>query len=552
RPWDLVFVVFMSILTTGIGMFLPYLTKTLTGDVVSNKSYSLYLNITIFLIVTGVVYILIKATQSFVNARVAIRIEKLMTETTMRRMLSLPPSFFRQYSTGELAARFSSVSHLSSLLFNGVFLTLLSSIMSLAFFAQIVQFTPALVVPVILILTLSTGFTILISLLQVKVSRKQLLLSAKESGSSYQMISGIQKIRLAGAEKRAFAIWAKDYAMASEPLYHPPLLIRLSPAISTFLTLAGEILIYFIASKNGVEASSYLAFTASFASLSAACAVLAQISDSLSRVRPVLDMARPILEAEAEDEEGKQKVESLQGNIKLEHVSFAYQQESRTILQDIDIEVKEGEYIGVVGKTGCGKSTLIRLLLGFEKPTSGKIYFDGKDMDTLNLQSLRSKIGSVTQNGGVFHADILSNILITAPQLGEKDAWEAARIAGIADDINAMPMKMNTVISEGQGGISGGQRQRIMIARAIVNKPKVLLFDEATSALDNRCQKKITEALSSFHCTRIVIAHRLSTIKDCDRILYMEDGKILEQGTYEELVALGGKFAELIERQKLN
>ena len=486
------------------------------------------------------------------NARIAIKIEKLMQEATMMRLMSLPPSFFKKYSTGELVARFTSVSALSQLIFNGVFLTFLSTLMSLAYMTQIIQFAPYLVLPVVLILVITTIFNVLVSLIQINVSRKQMRLSAKENGTSYAIISGIQKIRLAGAEKRAFAKWANDYAKSSRPLYNPPLIIRLSAAISLAIGLIGQIIIYVIASKNSIDVSSFMAFTASFGSLSAAASSASEISNTLARVRPVLDMVRPILEAEEEDNRDKIIIETLKGNIKLDHLTFRYDENERNILEDINLEIHEGEYVGVVGKTGCGKSTLVRLLLGFEKPTEGTIYYDKNDISTLNLQSLRSKIGSVTQNGGIFHADIMSNILITAPHLKEEDAWEAATTAGIASDIREMPMKMRTVISEGQGSISGGQKQRIMIARAIVNKPKVLIFDEATSALDNVTQNNIAESISKLNCTRIVIAHRLSTIKHCDRIIYMEDGKIMESGNYEELIAKKGKFFELVERQRLD
>jgi ABC-type bacteriocin/lantibiotic exporter with double-glycine peptidase domain len=194
----------------------------------------------------------------------------------------------------------------------------------------------------------------------------------------------------------------------------------------------------------------------------------------------------------------------------------------------------------------------MRLLLGFEKPEKGAVYYDGRDISSLDLRSLRQRIGSVTQNGTLFQGDIYSNIVISAPHLTLDDAWKAAELAGIADDIREMPMGMNTVIAEGQGGISGGQKQRIMIARAIAPSPKVLMFDEATSALDNKTQKKISDALDELNCTRIVIAHRLSTIRHCDRILVMDKGRIVEQGTYDELIKLNGKFAELVERQRLD
>jgi ABC-type bacteriocin/lantibiotic exporter with double-glycine peptidase domain len=208
--------------------------------------------------------------------------------------------------------------------------------------------------------------------------------------------------------------------------------------------------------------------------------------------------------------------------------------------------------VAIVGKTGCGKSTLMRLLLGFETPQRGAVYFDGQDIARLDLRSLRQNIGSVMQSGQLFSGDIYSNIVVTAPWLSVDDAWQAAELAGIADDIRAMPMGMHTVISEGSGGISGGQRQRILIARAIVAKPRILIFDEATSALDNITQKHIAAALDGLHCTRIVIAHRLSTIINCDRIIVLEDGLIKEDGSYSELIAKGGTFADLVRRQRLD
>ena len=221
------------------------------------------------------------------------------------------------------------------------------------------------------------------------------------------------------------------------------------------------------------------------------------------------------------------------------------------VVDGLSLKIKAGEYIAIVGKTGCGKSTLVRLLLGFEKPERGAIYYDGKDITGIDLQSLRRKIGTVTQDGQLFQGDIYSNITVSAPELSLDEAWEAAEIAGIADDIREMPMQMQTIIAEGQGGISGGQKQRLMIARAIAPKPKILIFDEATSALDNKTQKQVSDALDRLKCTRIVIAHRLSTIKNCDRILLLEDGKVKESGTFDELIALDGAFAELVKRQRL-
>jgi ABC-type bacteriocin/lantibiotic exporter with double-glycine peptidase domain len=279
---------------------------------------------------------------------------------------------------------------------------------------------------------------------------------------------------------------------------------------------------------------------------------ISSIALMVAGIRPTFEMVKPILDQEPETASGKQTVTRLSGSIELNHVSFRYADNMPDILDDLSIKIKAGEYIAVVGETGCGKSTLVRILLGFEKPRKGAVYYDGKDMSGLDLRSLRRHIGVVMQNGKLMMGSIFENITISAPWLTLDEAWEAAEAAGLAQDIREMPMGMQTIISEGQGGISGGQKQRMLIARAIAPKPKILIFDEATSALDNLTQKKVTQALDSYKCTRLVIAHRLSTIQACDRILVLRGGKITEDGTYDELIANQGFFAELVERQRLD
>ena len=273
---------------------------------------------------------------------------------------------------------------------------------------------------------------------------------------------------------------------------------------------------------------------------------------SIAQIKPILEMARPFLTTIPETAGNKEIVTSISGRVELDHVYFRYNETGPFIIEDLSLKIKPGEYVAIVGRTGCGKSTLIRLLLGFETPEKGAVYYDSKDVTALDSGSLRRNIGTVTQDGGLFQGDIYSNITITAPQLSIDDAWEAAEKASIADDIRNMPMGMHTLISEGQGGISGGQKQRLMIARAIAPKPKLLIFDEATSALDNKTQRQVSEALDAMGCTRIVVAHRLSTIRHCDRIVVLDGGHIIEDGTYDELIAKEGYFAELVERQRLD
>ena len=283
-----------------------------------------------------------------------------------------------------------------------------------------------------------------------------------------------------------------------------------------------------------------------------AFSALSGILVSVASIKPVLEMAEPILNAEPEVAEEKEAVTSVTGNIEMNHISFRYDENAPYVLDDLSLKIKAGEYVAIVGRTGCGKSTLIRLILGFEKPEKGTVFYDQHDLSTIDPRSLRKHIGVVMQSGQLFQGDIFSNITISAPWLTLNEAWEAAEMAGLAQDIRDMPMGMHTMISEGQGGISGGQKQRLMIARAIAPKPRILIFDEATSALDNMTQKQVSDALDGLKCTRIVIAHRLSTIRNCDRILVMDKGAIIEQGKYEELIAKNGVFADLVARQRLD
>ena len=248
----------------------------------------------------------------------------------------------------------------------------------------------------------------------------------------------------------------------------------------------------------------------------------------------------------------KEVVTRISGGIELNNITFRYSESMPPVIDNLSLKIRPGQYVAIVGATGCGKSTLMRIMLGFERPQKGAVFYDGKNLSSLDLKSLRQKIGVVMQDGKLFQGDIYSNIVISAPQLTLDDAWEAARMAGMAEDISAMPMGMFTLVSEGQGGISGGQRQRLMIARAIAPRPRILMFDEATSALDNITQRQVTESLDGLKCTRIVIAHRLSTIRTCDRIIVLDKGRIAEDGSYEELIAKQGIFAELVARQRLD
>ena len=549
---DILVLVGLTLLATLFGMVMTNINHLLTGFVVKSGSSVLLVGTALFMLCAIVSAQLIATVRELMMNRIQIKTSLSVEAALMMRVMNLPANFFRQYSSGELSSRFDSVTQLCDLLLGNVLSTGLSSLISLLYITQILHYAPALVLPAILIILVSLAFSVISSLMQIRISKQMMERSAKESGLSFALISGVQKIKLAGAEKRAFARWARAYSDAAQLSYNPPAFIKANTAITTAISLAGTLIIYFLAVSTRVSPAEYIAFNTAFGSVTGAFAALTGVALSIAQIKPILDMAEPILKTEPESSENRSVVTSLKGNIELSNVYFRYTDTMPYVVDGMSLKIRAGEYIAIVGTTGCGKSTLMRLLLGFETPEKGAIYYDGKDISKLDLRSLRRKIGVVMQDGSLFQGDIYSNIVISAPQLTVKEAWEAAEIAGIADDIRAMPMGMQTILSEGQGGISGGQKQRLMIARAVAPKPKILMFDEATSALDNRTQKQVSDALDGLNCTRIVIAHRLSTIKNCDRILVLDKGHIMEDGTYDELIAKNGFFAELVARQRLD
>ena len=535
-----------------IGMLSPKLNNILFAAVLPSGSVRLLLSIAVFMVSVSVSSLLISATKEMITARINTKMSVSVQAAAMMRIMSLPADFFKGYGSGDLSSRAAHISSLCNMLVSAVLTTGLTSAFSLIYISQIFIYAPVLVAPAIAVILATVAFSLISSFAQMRISKKQMELSAKESGMSYALISGIQKIKLAGAEKRAFARWGNLYAQNAKLTYNPPAFIKLNSVISLAISLIGNIVMYAAAVKSGVSVADYYAFGTAYGMVSGAFMSLAGMALTVAQIKPILETVQPFFNTVPEISEGKEVITRLSGGIELTNVSFRYNENMPLILDNMSLKIRPGQYVAIVGKTGCGKSTLMRLLLGFEKPQKGAVYYDGRDIERIDLKSLRRRIGVIMQNGKLFSGDIYSNIVISAPWLTQSDAWDAAEKAGIAEDIRRMPMGMNTIISEDSGGISGGQRQRLMIARAIAPKPKILMLDEATSALDNLTQKRVSESLDSLKCTRIVIAHRLSTIKQCDRILVLDGGKITEDGTYDELIAQNGVFAELVERQRLD
>lgn len=550
-PADITMFVLAGLAVTLVGMLMPWFNSQLFGKVIKSGNISLLAGIAFFMVCVTLSTQLLNIVKGLAASRINIKLDISVEAASMMRVLSLPASFFKDYSAGELANRMAYVNLLSDQMVNMALSTGLTGIFSLVYITQIFKYAPSLVGPALLIVFLIALVSVFTVILQARVSKQQMTLASKESGVCHAMINGVQKIRLAGAERRAFAKWGKIYSEQAALTYNPPIFLRVSSVISTGISLFGTIFLFYSAIRSGVSVADYYAFNTAYALVSGAFMSMTGIAASVAEIKPIMDMVEPILKSVPEIDENKHMVTSLSGGVELNNVSFRYTDDMPNVLDNLNLKIRPGQYVAIVGKTGCGKSTLMRILLGFEKPQKGAVYYDGRDLTTLDPKSLRRRIGTVMQDGKLFNGEIFANIVISAPWLTLDDAWEAAEIAGLADDIRDMPMGMNTMIAEGQGGISGGQKQRLMIARAVAPKPRILMFDEATSALDNLTQKKVSEALDNMKCTRIVIAHRLSTIKQCDRIIVLDEGKIIEDGNYDELIAKKGYFAELVARQQV-
>jgi len=536
---------------TLIGILVPKLTYFLYSTVTKSRSVSLLFSTVFFMICASISSTLFGTFKTMYEEIISTRMSIAVQAATEMRLLSLPPAFFRKYAAGELSERAGYLTSLTETLVSTLFGTGLSALFSLAYIGSIFAYAPGLVIPALAVIIVTVSFSLLVIFSRQKITKEKMEIETKESGMTYAMISGIEKIKISGAEKRAFAGWVNLYAKKIAKEYNPPLFLKLSTVITLAISTAGTLVMYYFAIRTGVNPAEYTAFTAAYGMVYGAFSSVASLATTFSEIRPIFAMAKPIMDCVPEETENKEIVTELTGKIELSHVTFSYGEDGPPAVDDLSLSIKPGQYIGIVGQTGFGKTTLIRLLLGFEKPQKGMICYDGKEIGSLNLKSLRRKIGVVMQDGKLIQGDILTNITLSAPWLTLDEAWAAAEMAGIAEDIAEMPMGMSTMISEGSGGISGGQKQRLLIARAVASKPRILILDEATSALDNITQRKVSESLSSLYGTRIFIAHRLSTIRQCDRILVLDKGRIIEDGTYDSLMEKNGRFAELAARQEI-
>ncbi|WP_027398980.1 NHLP bacteriocin export ABC transporter permease/ATPase subunit [Anaerovorax odorimutans] len=548
---DLVMVAVMGVLGGILGTAIPLATGIVFNSIIPEGEKSQMLQIVFFLGASALAAMIFQFMRSLATLRVEGKMEGSLEASIWDRLLSLPVPFFKQFSAGELAMRAMGASRIRMILSGVTLNTILSGIFSIFTFVLLFFYDIKLALISAVLAVLAMLVMGLLGYCQMRYESKVLEISNNISGMILQLIGGINKFRVAGVERRAFHRWSKEFGEQWRLTIRKETLANWLATFNAFFPILSSMVIFYKMTglTGDLSPGKFIAFNAAFVNFMFSMASLSEALICANIVIPLYQGMKPILETLPEYDDTKINPKPLTGSIEVSHISFRYKEEGPLILKDISFQINEGDYVALVGTSGCGKSTLLRVLLGFEKPETGKVYYNGQDLYKVDVRAVRKQLGVVLQNGQLMSGNIFSNIVGANPYLTMDDAWEAAKMAGVDEDIKEMPMGMHTVISEGAGTISGGQKQRLMIARAIINKPKIIFFDEATSALDNRTQDIVSKSLDSLKATRIVIAHRLSTIINCNKIIVMDQGKIVESGTYEELMNKKGIFADLIKRQ---
>lgn len=534
-----------------MGLLIPIATGLIVNSIIPNGDISQIIQIGIILFVASFASVSFGIAQNLAMLRIQGTVGSTIQSAMWNRLLNLPVSFFRQYTAGDLGNRVMGVSAIEQTLSGPVITSLLVGLFSISSLVLLFYYDVLLAIVALLLVGVAVVASITAGRAQVHYQRILTKLQGQLSGLVLQTITGVSKIRSAGVEGHAFATWAKEFSKYKQTTYVARNVQNNLVAFYAAYVIVMSMVIFAVVTYSdniSLTTGSFLAFNVAFIQFFTAVLTLTQAYVAILNIVPIYERAKPILQTLPEVDSFKIDPDELTGEIEISQVSFRYKADAPLVLENISLKVNPGEFVALVGSSGSGKSTLFRLLLGFDVPEAGAIYYSGLDLSKIDIREVRRQLGVVLQDGKLMAGDIFTNI-IGSSLLTIEDAWRAADMAGLKSDIKAMPMGMHTVISEGGGTLSGGQRQRLLIARAMVNKPRILYFDEATSALDNRTQAIVGESLDSLQSTRIVIAHRLSTIMHADKIYVLDRGRIVQQGTYSELLNEDGVFAELAKRQ---
>ena len=511
--------------------------------------YGVSLALVAFGIARALLYVLQDMSLMGIEARVSSRMEAAFWD----RLLRLPASVRRQYPSGELAARGTTFQNVRDAAHGVIGNGLLSTLFLVPAFVLIAWRDVWLGG-----LTAAFGFlsllvTTALGLRQIGPLDRQMKAVQLMASRLSQLINGIPRMRMHGAESSGFAVWARGYREQKRTEMEFDAMethLRAFGAALPSLAAALVILVATLLGPGSLSAGDFIVVFVLFLLYQRAVKRLGESFGALAAVVPAWNQLRPLLAEATETGAEKDFVEELHGEVVFDKVSFRYEANGPLVLDDVSIRVSKGEFVALVGESGSGKSTLLRLALGLERPFSGSVCFDGRDLQHLDPKSVRRQIGVVPQVVQLHPADLWDNIVGGDERFTSEDAWRAAQLAAVDREIMAMPMGMLTPIGAGAAVISGGESQRIQIAHALIRDPRILILDEATSWLDTETQSRILENLSSLTSTRIVVAHRRSTLQHVDRIYVLQQGKVVQEGSFAELAENPGVFQDLMSRQQ--
>lgn len=550
---DIWLVVLVCVLGAIVAMATPIGLGWLVGTVIPSGQRTELIALGLGLGMATIVSTTSSIAQSIASLRIGSRVDAVVQAAMTDRLLGLPAPFFRRYSSGDLTNRLLGFQSLVKATTGSMLTAVLATLMSSTNLALMFYYDFWLALIGALMVTLLLGFLLACSWFDLRYQRSLAQMRGEISALVFQLIAGVTKLKTAAAQARAFERWSQSFTARVRTSYRSNLIqSNINSIMAVYNTSSLIIFIGYLAHYRytALSTSNFLALISAYGAFVGAVNSAASSLTNMLTTVPLAERFAPILAEAGEVVTDLPNPGVLQGRVEVSHVSFRYGPDEPFTLKDVSMHADPGEFVAVVGPSGSGKSTLLRQLLGFDNPTQGRVLYDGQDLAGVNVQAVRRQLGVVLQNGQLMPGTILANI-IGSSLLSLEDAWQAAEVAGIADDIKAMPMGMQTFVAEGGGAFSGGQKQRLLIARAVVAKPRLILLDEATSALDSRTQEQVSRQLNELQATRVVIAHRLSTIEKADRIYVLKDGVVEQVGNYEELMAVPGHFRELAKRQIL-